>query len=344
MESIKEIRAFYPDNARRFSRYQESFWQFCVEIVSDNGQIGLGVGGGGLASIEVVAKALAPLLRGRKIDDWETIWDEMHSECSPYGQKGIAIMAISAIDLALWDLRGKLQGLPVCELIQKGSSKKRIKTYLTTNKIENHLSEGFQAFKVTAPFGPNSGEIGKTKNVEYVKRMRDMVGEDRDLMLDCWMGWNLGYTLEMIERLRPFRLKWIEEPLIPDDYDSYRQLKKRITTPLIATGEHEYTRFGFNVLNEFRAADIWQPDVTWCGGITEALRIAALAKTNDTKLILHRGGEVWGLHLSAALDLEWAEVTDQNEFPSSPALKGQPLVHEGGIQPSRSPGFGVQWA
>jgi L-rhamnonate dehydratase len=204
--TVKTIRAFYAPPATWHSPYQQYFGQFCVEITTTCGKLGLGVGGGGLASIEIVNRALAPLLQGTKAEPSEGIWDQMHDTCSPYGQKGIAIMAISAVDLALWDLKGKIEGLPVCDLISSGSSERRIKVYITTNDIERNLELGFDAFKITPIAGPGDGEIGKSRNVEYVRKVRDKLGPERKLMLDCWMSWTVDYTVEMAKRLSSFKL------------------------------------------------------------------------------------------------------------------------------------------
>jgi L-rhamnonate dehydratase len=340
---IRTVRAFYPRYARTFSGYQDAFWQFCVEIETADGLRGLGVGGGGLAAVEVVNRALAPLLNGRDPEDVESLWEQMHREVSPYGQKGVAIMAISAVDLALWDWRGKRAGKPVCELIAPGSKDRDVKAYVTGNDVAKNRGRGFKAFKVTHQADPQAGEAGKDANVAHVRKARELAGDAADLMLDCWMQWDADYTLEMAERLAPYRLKWIEEPLIPDDYAGYGRLCKEISSTMIATGEHEYTRYGFATLAALAPVAVWQPDVTWCGGITELLKISSLAKAKRTPVVLHRGGEVWGLHAAVALGDDWVEYADPDEYFSVPPLRGAPEPREGRLRVTGAPGFGVEW-
>ncbi len=125
------------------------------------------------------------------------------------------------------------------------------------------------------------------KNADLVKRTREALGPDGDIMLDCWMAWTERYTLEMAEMLEPYRVYWMEECLQPHDYEGFGRLNAQIKSTRIVTGEHEYTRYGFRQLLEHRAADIWQPDIHWCGGLTELRRIAALAAAYDIPVIPH---------------------------------------------------------
>jgi L-rhamnonate dehydratase len=212
-----------------------------------------------------------------------------------YGRMGVTMNAISGVDLALWDIMGKALGLPVYRLIG-GEVKPRVPAYCTGNDIEQHIEYGFTGLKLAIPHGPADGREGMKKNLELVKRARQALGPDGEIMLDCWMAWTERYTIEMAEMLAPYRIYWMEEVLQPHDYAGFGRLNSGIKSTRIATGEHEYGRYGFRYLLEHNAAAIWQPDLTWCGGLTELRRIGALAAAYDIPVIPHGGGLNGGIH------------------------------------------------
>ncbi len=159
------------------------------------------------------------------------------------------------------------------------------------------------------PYGPADGREGMKKNVELVKQARDALGPDGEIMLDCWMAFTEQFTLEMAAELEPYRVYWMEECLPPDDYAGLARLNARITSTRMATGEHEYTRYGFRLLQKYQAADIWQPDMRWCGGLTELRRIAALAAADGIPVIPHAGAEAGAPHLILATpNCPWCEI------------------------------------
>src|SRR5207302_1449246 len=192
--------------------------------------------------------------------------------------------AISGVDLALWVVGGVALGRPVYKLLG-GEPKPRFRFYCTANDIEQHLEFGYKKLKLAIPYGPADGREGMKKNVALVKRTRNLLGPDGDIMLDCWMSWTERYTLEMAEMVAPLRVYWMEECLQPHDYEGFGRLSAAIKSTRIATGEHEYTRYGFRRLLDVHGAAIWQPDVHWCGGLTELRRIAALAAAYDIPVI-----------------------------------------------------------
>lgn len=318
---------------------------FTVEISTDKGLKGYGSGGtgGGL----IVERHLAKLLIGEDPFDVERLWDIMWRATMHYGRMGVVINAISGVDLALWDLIGKALGEPVYRLLG-GATKERIPAYCTGNDIEQHVSFGYRRLKLAMPHGPADGRAGMKKNLEVIQRARKALGDDGDIMLDCWMAWTQDYTIEMAEMAAPYRVYWMEECLQPHDYESLARLRAAIKTTRIATGEHEYTRYGFRQLLEHRAADIWQPDIHWCGGLTELRRIAALAAAYDIPVIPHGGGSRDAVHfIMATVNSPWAEL-----FMPPPG--GPPEVYRRyeednlltrgpeGIytRPSEEPGFG----
>jgi L-rhamnonate dehydratase len=292
---------------------------FTVEIATDKGLKGYGRGGpaGGL----IVEKHLAKLLINEDPFNVERIWDILWRSTMYYGRAGAVVNAISGVDLALWDLIGKALEMPVYRLLG-GETKPRIPAYCTGNDIEQHLEAGFKRLKLAIPYGPADGIEGQRKNVELVKRTRELLGPDGDIMLDCWMAWTERYTLEMAERVAPYRVYWMEECLQPHDYEGFGRLNAAIKSTRIVTGEHEYTRYGFRRLLEHQSAEIWQPDVNWCGGLTELRRIGALAAAYDIPVIPHGGGLSEAVHfIMATTNSPWAELF-------MPAPGGPPRVYE----------------
>jgi len=293
-----------------------SFW---VEIATNKGVKGYGQGG--TAGGYIVEQHLAKLLVGENPLDVERLWDILWRSTLYYGRKGAVLHAISGVDLALWDILGKVAGWPVYRLLG-GLTKPRVPAYCTGNDLEQHVEFGFKRLKLAMPYGPADGREGQRKNVELVKRARQLLGPDGEIMLDCWMAWTERYTLEMAEMLEPYRVYWMEEVLPPDDYAGMARLRQQIRSTRLATGEHEYTRYGFRLLLEHQAAEIWQPDIHWCGGLTELRRIAALAAAYDIPVIPHAGGSRDAIHFIAATpNAPWAELF-------MPAPGGPPEVYQ----------------
>lgn len=281
----------------------DSFW---VEIATDQGVTGYGSGGPGGGAI--IEGHLTKLLRGENALDRERIWDLLWRATMHYGRAGVVVNAISGVDLALWDIAGKACGLPVYRLLG-GETKPRIPCYCTGNDIEQHVEFGFTRLKLALPHGPVDGRAGLRHNVELVRRAREAVGADGEVMIDCWMALTERYTLELAEALEPYRVYWLEECLPPDDYAGFGRLRRQIASTRIATGEHVCTRYGFRQLLEHEGAEIWQPDIHWCGGLTELRRIAAMAAAYDIPVIPHGGGSRDGVHfIMATPNSPWAEM------------------------------------
>ena len=277
-----------------------------VEISTDKGIKGIGFGGPGCSF--VIEKHLTKLLMGEDPFNVEELWDIMWRSTLYYGRKGLVVHALSAVDMALWDIIGIALGMPIYKLLG-GETKPRIPAYCTGNDVEQHLEFGFKRLKLAVPYGPVDGREGMKKNVELVKRTRELLGPDGDIMLDCWMALTVEYTIEFAAMAAPFRIHWMEECLQPDDYDGFGRLHERIQSTLMATGEHEYTRYGFRLLLEHQAADIWQPDITWCGGLSELRHIGALAAAYNIPVIPHGGWQHGAAHyILATTNSPWCEM------------------------------------
>jgi L-rhamnonate dehydratase len=326
--------SIYPEYKPRRSLFQpgpggvSAFW---VEVQTDKGVTGLGQGGTGGGPI--VEGHLAKLLIGKDPLDLERNWDILWRSTMYYGRAGAVIHAISGVDNALWDLAGKVMGQPVWKLLG-GATKDRIPAYCTGNDIEQHVEFGYKRLKLAIPHGPADGIEGQRKNVELVKHARAALGPDGDIMLDCWMAWTERYTVEMAELVAPYRVYWMEECLQPHDYEGFGRLRKQITSTKIVTGEHEYTRYGFRQLLAHNAAEIWQPDVKWCGGMTELRRIGALAAAYDIPVIPHDGGRRDAVHWTYAnVNAPWAEMF----LPAPGGPKEVYTMHEEEFRLTRGP-------
>src|SRR5581483_8866875 len=189
-----------------------------VEITTNKGIKGYGRGGPGAGF--VIENHLTKLLL--KEDPWnvERIWDINWRSTMYYGRKGLVINALSAVDMALWDIIGKSLNQPVYKLLG-GETKPRIPAYCTGNDIEQHIEFGFKRLKLAIPYGPADGREGMRKNVELVERARKALGPDGDIMLDCWMSWTERYTIEIAAMMEAYRVYWMEECLQPHDYEGF---------------------------------------------------------------------------------------------------------------------------
>jgi L-alanine-DL-glutamate epimerase-like enolase superfamily enzyme len=227
----------------------------------------------------------------------ERLWDAMY-RYSIHGRKGVEMMTISALDCALWDVKGQYFNVPVYVLLG-GPVRDRIPAYASAlgfslepgavrQRAEELVRQGFTAMKWFPRWGPWDGREGLRRNVDLISVVREAVGADVDIMVDAWMSWDVPYTVTIAAPLRDLGVKWIEEPVQPDEVGSYVELTRRIGGEiLIAGGEHEYTRWGMHELMDKRAMNIYQPDTYWAGGLSEMAKIAALAGAYDVPVIPH---------------------------------------------------------
>ena len=340
--------SIYPEYAARRSSWGAQWGpELLVRIQTDEGIEGIGCGVPG-GSRPIIEDHFRHLLIGQDPFDIEKLWDQMFRSSLPYGRKGLPIMAISGVDVALWDIVGKATGLPVYKLLG-GKVRESLPVYSTGNDVAFYKQLGFTGFKLAMPYGPADGYSGMKANVELIERTRETVGPDAEIMLDCYMAWSVDYTLRMTRLIEPYRIRWVEECLPPDDFAGYAELTSKSLVP-VATGEHEYTRWGYRELIEHRCCHILQPDLAWVGGITEVKKIAAMASAWGLDVIPHAGGlQPWGLHFMASTVncplAEWVVIGNEGEAnpirPLFPYLDGAPVPVDGRISPSDAPGIGV---
>jgi len=295
------------------------FVQHFLEIEADTGLIGIA---GPLSETVAyfIGRRLRPMLMGRDPIASEKLWDQMH-RLMVHGRQGEAMFAISAVDCALWDLKGRWLEQPVYRLIG-GPTRDSMPAYASMlgydvldpgrvrARAQQYRDLGYRAQKWFFRHGPMSGPEGMRKNVELVQTLRDALGEECDIMLDCWQAFDVIYTIELAERIAEYRPRWLEECVMPDRIDSYVRVKERTNIPL-AGAEHEYTRWGFKRFVDSGAVDILQPDIYWAGGLSEVLKIAAYASAHDLIVIPHGHSTPAGLHFSLAAS---PMVTPLQEF------------------------------
>jgi L-rhamnonate dehydratase len=340
---IANPMSIYPEYREKRESWYGPMTSAIVEIVTDAGVHGLGTVGGGKGKLAatVVAEQFATLLIGRNPFDIELLWEQMFRASIFYGRKGAVIEIISGIDLALWDIIGKAAGLPVYSLIG-GKTKDKIPVYVTGNLTERHLQEGFRHVKLAIPHGPADGTAGLRKNVELVERTRRLMGPDGDIMLDCYMALDVHYAIALAKAVAGLGVLWIEEPVPPDQIESFRKIKDAVPEILITGGEHEFTRYGFRDLIEARAVDILQPDIYRAGGLSELKKIAAMASAHDLPVIPHGVGAPTYHFAMATHNSPRAEFVDIFAQGGNPILKGEPQPKNGYLELSDRPGFGYE--
>ncbi len=327
-----------------------------VEIECDDGTIGIGNAAlAPHATKATIDTYLKPLLIGTDPMDSEYIWQSMYRRTLPFGRKGIGMVAISAVDLAIWDAKGKILNQPVFKLLG-GRTKPKIEVYasrLYSQPLDTlyaearaYAEQGFKSVKIRFGWGPKDGLAGLHRNVDLVRTTREAVGDSVDIMADAYMGWNLEYAKRMLRMLVPFNLRWVEEPVIADDLNGYAEVRA-MNLVSISGGEHEYTLPGFRQALDLKAFDIAQYDVNRVGGITAAKKIADLCEAYDVLVIPH-AGQMHNYHIT--MSSYGAPIAEY--FPKVPVevgnelfwyiFDGEPVAENGYVNlADDKPGFGL---
>lgn len=338
----------YPGAVYRRAELPRARHNFGVVVEAEDGTFGFGLGHHGGLVTGLVDDLLGPRLVGENALAHEALYDMMLRHCAAFGSVGLASYAISPIDLAIWDLKGKALQRPVYELVG-GPARTDLECYATGADLEWFLELGFRAIKLPRPHGPADGLEGIRRTVDLVAGAREMVGDDVELMLDAWQTFDVDYTVRLAHALQPYRLRWIEEALPPDHLDAHSQLRRRVPWQSFAAGEHWYGTPAFQHAAAHHLVDVLQPDISWVGGLTPVLKIAAIAESAGIDLILHAGGLTpYGQHASLALPaIPWTEFFVATPPGLAPpqgpwSLPGQGQLIDGRITvPSGAPGFGI---
>jgi len=259
--------------------------------------------------LEKDIRIMANFITGKDPLMTEIIWDQLHKS-DRHARKGMSMMALSAIDCALWDIKGKIFGLPVWRLLG-GGGRETMPAYasMLSYSLEpdeavkvalEKRAEGYAAQKWFFRYGPYHGFQGMKKNLSLAFALREALGEDYDLMFDAWMGWDIAYAKKMCRELEKVNPRWMEEPLMPDDLEGYRELHSYTRVPLSA-GEHLYTRWDVKPFLREGVLDVIQADPSWTGGITELKKIGAIVELYGRQLIPHCCHTHAGAHVAMSM-------------------------------------------
>lgn len=316
-----------------------------VEVETSDGLVG--IGNAGLApdvAKLIIDTKLSPLLIGENALNTEYLFEKMYRSTVAYGRKGVVLAAISALDIALWDIKGKVFRQPVFMLLG-GRTKEHIQTYYSRlynrdleslqQEAEEYSNYGFSGMKMRCGYPLTDGLEGMKKNIEMIRVVRETIGDDIDLMIEAYMGYDLTYAKRFLKMLEPFNIRWVEELLLPDDIHGFRKLRE-ITDIPISGGEHEYSRYGFHDLLKAEALDIFQFDTNRVGGFTEAQKICAMALAEGIEVIPH-GGQMHNLHVvMSSFACPLAEYFPQTEIEVGNEIfwyifDGEAVAEEGGF-------------
>ncbi|NQW21314.1 MAG: hypothetical protein HQ477_11445, partial [Chloroflexi bacterium] len=240
---ITSVSAIYPKYKHTVPSWRTHLWQIVVWVETNTGQIGWGFGGGGKAAVEIVNGHFAEILTGKSfnsVSDISDIWDFIYAESIPYGRKGVAIMALSGVDLALFDALGKAESKPVASLLG-GSTKDRMRCYATGPDTDYYAELGFTAQKFPFQW---KGDESEAVGVAMGEKARSTFGKYAEVMFDVYMTWDSEITLRMHNALKHVGIHWYEDVLTPDDLREIGMLRHKIRPVNMAGGEHEFTAHG----------------------------------------------------------------------------------------------------
>lgn len=297
-----------------------------VRVTADDGTIGWGEAfGPPEPSATIIDTLYAPMLIGADPTDTLPLWEHMYARTRDYGQKGFALHALSAVDIALWDLKGKALGVSVSRLLG-GRFRARVQAYATglyfrqredftadlVEEARSHAAAGFRAIKLKVGYTPEA-------DIRHARAVREAIGSDVQLMVDANHAYDAAAAIRLGREFEQLDVRWFEEPVIPEDLDGYAAVSQALDMP-VAGGEAEWTRYGFRRLFDARGVDIVQPDLTAAGGFTECQRIAALASVYGVRYLPH----VWGSAVGLAAGLQFTAAlppATASLFPLEPLFE-----------------------
>ncbi|MBD0275121.1 MAG: mandelate racemase/muconate lactonizing enzyme family protein [Acetobacteraceae bacterium] len=331
-----------------------------VEVTTEDGVTGWGEAYGPARLTAPIVEFYAPLLVGRDAMATEAIWQDLYNRLRDHGQKGLPIEALSAVDIALWDIKGKALGQPVHALMG-GPLRTEVRAYATglyrredpdherylREEAAGYAAEGFGAVKLKTGFGVDH-------DAAMTRAVRDEVGEGVALMVDANHAYDAAAAIRYGRRVEELGIAWFEEPVPPEDLTGYREVRRALTIP-VAGGEAEFTRFGFRALLAERAVDVLQPDVCAAGGLSECKKIADMASAFGVRCNPH----VWGTGVALAAALQLLAVVphnppglfpeepmlefDRSEHPIRQAVLATPIEHRAGrVAVPAGPGLGIE--
>ena len=330
-----------------------------VEVICDDGTVGWGECLGPARPNAAIVDAYKPWLIGQNPLETEKIWATCYNALRDQGQRGLTVTALSGIDIALWDIKGKHFGVPVSTLLG-GRFRDSVRAYATgsfkrdgvdrvqdnAEEMAGHAAAGFHAAKVKIGFGI-------AEDLEVIRAVREAIGPDMRLMIDANHGYDPIEAIRLGKAAADYDIDWFEEPVTPEHLAAYRDVRAGQPIP-VAGGETWHTRWGFREPLETRCVDIAQPDLCGVGGFTEAKRVGDLASVHNVRVVPH----VWGtaVHLAAALQFMASMVPnpvrvnpiepimefDRTHNPFRQAIVKTPIEHQGGVVAvPDAPGLGI---
>ena len=340
----------------RFDRRQH----LLVEVICEDGTTGWGECLGPAGPNAAIVAAYAPHVIGQNPLETEKIWATCYNALRDQGQRGLTITALSGIDIALWDLKGKILGQPVSVLLG-GRWREQIEAYATgsfkrdgvdrvadnAEEMAGHAAAGFRRMKVKIGFGVE-------EDLRVIAAVREAIGPDRRLMIDANHGYTVNEAVDLGNRAAKYGIDWFEEPVVPEQLDAYLEVKSRQPIPL-AAGETWHTRWGYRDPLQKRVVDIIQPDICGMGGLSEAKKVADLASLHGIRVVPH----VWGTAVQIATALQFMSAMvpdpvrnapvapimefDRTHNPFRQAVVSTPLEHKDGfVSVPDGPGLGIE--
>lgn len=293
----------------------------------------------------------APALIGRDPFATELLWDALY-RWQTNARKGPGMMAISAIDNALWDIKGRALGQPVYRLLG-GPTRPEVPLYASMlgysleprrvhDRVQEYVDLGFPGQKWFFRHGPAEGRDGMRRNLQLVETVREAAGPDYDIMFDAWKSWDVPYAVAMAREMEQYDVRWLEEPVMPDRISGYAEIRSASAIP-ISGGESEFTRWGAQALLDAGAVDILQPDVFIAGGISELMKIGTLASVANVQMLPHARANV-SVHLAAALPPDvtpWQEDLVKSSVTNEFFLAVPPRREHGSMLLPEAPGLGM---
>ncbi|MBO6719839.1 MAG: mandelate racemase/muconate lactonizing enzyme family protein [Rhizobiaceae bacterium] len=331
-----------------------------VEIVCDDGTVGWGECLGPALPNAAVVKAYEPWLIGADPLETEKIWITLYNALRDQGQRGLTVTALSGIDIALWDIKGRHFGVPVSILLG-GRFRERVQAYATggfrkspgtrkrdiCEEISGYMEQGFRAAKIKIGFDVR-------EDLEIIEALRSLIPAEARLMIDANHGYDVIEAVRLGNAAAQYDIDWFEEPVVPEQPAAYREVRRGQPIP-VAGGETWHTRWGMKEPLETRCVDILQPDVCGCGGFSEIKRIADMATLHGVRVVPH----VWGTAVQIAASLQFMAALppdpqrpspiapmlefDRTENPFRQAVVSEPIEHDvGWVSVPDGPGLGIE--
>ncbi|HLS15096.1 MAG TPA: mandelate racemase/muconate lactonizing enzyme family protein [Beutenbergiaceae bacterium] len=334
-ERLSTHMSKYPWHAASRSTWRGQHDRVFVRIHTDDGAVGVGATRGTSAAV-IILEHLAGLLRGRELGEHEALYEELAASQLTYGWSGPAAAALSAIDLALWDLRATAEGVPLSRLLAGGQPvREQLPCYVTVHPERLSGAAGLAGVKLAARFGPEDGPDAPARVADDIASVREAVGPQTLVMIDSACSWTADFVDAMLSHLSDGQLDWLEDPLLPWDHTGYEAIKERVSgwakAPKICLGNYAFSALEAQQVLTEGIVDVLQPDLTWVGGLTPALDLHQQAASRGVAFSPHYGAmHPWAVHLLAAIEQEeLAEFVTTSTAAQRDDYPGLPLPHKG---------------